>query len=158
MPSKTNQSQSSLRRSMLSPSDSWLSCAKAALTCDTSLLIRFSSFMRHPFKNSDDNYVSSFSTIKKQNPAKAGSLNVPGRTRFQSTPGLYKPGDITIRSCRRRNSCRRRPPSDDRKRSANPPLRVSADQGNAVFFQFHGKSSWSRLLGQVGSFSSTSQR
>ena len=44
------------------------------------------------------------------------------------------------------------------KRSANPPLRVSADQGNAVFFQFHGKSSWSRLLGQVGSFSSTSQR
>ena len=45
-----------------------------------------------------------------------------------------------------------------RKRSANPPLRVGADQGNAVFFQFHGKSSWSRLLGQVGSFSSTSQR
>ena len=44
------------------------------------------------------------------------------------------------------------------KRSANPPLRVGADQGNAVFFQFHGKSSWSRLLGQVGSFSSTSQR
>ena len=46
----------------------------------------------------------------------------------------------------------------DRKRSANPRLRVGANQGNAVFFQFHGKSSWSFLLGQVGSFSSTSQR
>ena len=38
----------------------------------------------------------------------------------------------------------------NRKRSANPPLRVGADQGNAVFFQFHGKSSWSFLLGQRG--------
>ena len=46
----------------------------------------------------------------------------------------------------------------DRKRLGNPPLRVGADQGNAVFFQFHGKSSWSRLLGHAGSFSSTSQR
>ena len=45
-----------------------------------------------------------------------------------------------------------------RKRSANPRLRVGANQGNAVFFQFHGRSSWSFLLGQVGSFSSTSQR
>ena len=45
-----------------------------------------------------------------------------------------------------------------RKRSANPPLRVGANQGNAVFFQFHGRSSWSFLLGHVGSFSSTSQR
>ena len=45
-----------------------------------------------------------------------------------------------------------------RKRLSNPPLRVVADQGNAVFFQFQGKSSWSRLLGQVGNFSSTSQR
>ncbi|EGQ63381.1 sensory box-containing diguanylate cyclase, putative, partial [Acidithiobacillus sp. GGI-221] len=45
-----------------------------------------------------------------------------------------------------------------RKRSANPPLRVGANQANADFFQFHGKSSWSFLLGQVGSFSSTSQR
>jgi len=44
------------------------------------------------------------------------------------------------------------------KRLTNPPLRVGADQANAVFFQFQGKSSWSRLLGQVGSFSSTSQR
>ena len=44
------------------------------------------------------------------------------------------------------------------KRLANPPLRVGANQANAVFFQFHGKSSWSFLLGQVGSFSSTSQR
>ena len=44
------------------------------------------------------------------------------------------------------------------KRSANPPLRVGANQGNAVFFQFHGRSSWSFLLGHVGSFSSTSQR
>ncbi|MGR2929856.1 hypothetical protein NLI95_10660, partial [Acidithiobacillus ferriphilus] len=40
-----------------------------------------------------------------------------------------------------------------RKRSANPPLRVGANQGNAVFFQFHGRSSWSFLLGHVGSFS-----
>ncbi|WP_215866627.1 hypothetical protein, partial [Acidithiobacillus thiooxidans] len=30
----------------------------------------------------------------------------------------------------------------DRKRLSNPPLRVGADQANAVFFQFHGKSSW----------------
>ncbi|PKY11503.1 hypothetical protein B1757_04635 [Acidithiobacillus marinus] len=44
------------------------------------------------------------------------------------------------------------------KRLSNPLLRVGADQANADFFQFHGKSSWSRLLGQVGSFSSTSQR
>jgi len=44
------------------------------------------------------------------------------------------------------------------KRLSNPPLRVGADQANADFFQFHGRSSWSRLLGQVGSFSSTSQR
>ncbi|WP_226842667.1 hypothetical protein, partial [Acidithiobacillus thiooxidans] len=29
-----------------------------------------------------------------------------------------------------------------RKRLSNPPLRVGADQANAVFFQFHGKSSW----------------
>ena len=44
------------------------------------------------------------------------------------------------------------------KRLSNPLLRVGADQATAVFFQFQGKSSWSRLLGQVGSFSSTSQR
>jgi len=44
------------------------------------------------------------------------------------------------------------------KRSANPPLRIGANQANADFFQFHGKSSWSFLLGQVGSFSRTSQR
>ena len=44
------------------------------------------------------------------------------------------------------------------KRSANPPLRVGANQANADFFQFQGRSSWSRLLGQVGNFSSTSQR
>ncbi|WP_215866172.1 hypothetical protein, partial [Acidithiobacillus thiooxidans] len=30
----------------------------------------------------------------------------------------------------------------ERKRLSNPPLRVGADQANAVFFQFHGKSSW----------------
>ena len=48
--------------------------------------------------------------------------------------------------------------SQDRKRLSNPPLRIGADQANAVFFQFQGKSSWSRLLGQVGNFSSTSQR
>ncbi|TQN49196.1 hypothetical protein DLNHIDIE_03486 [Acidithiobacillus thiooxidans ATCC 19377] len=47
---------------------------------------------------------------------------------------------------------------DHRKRSANPPLRIGANQANADFFQFHGKSSWSFLLGQVGSFSRTSQR
>ena len=46
----------------------------------------------------------------------------------------------------------------DGNRLSNPLLRVGADQATAVFFQFQGKSSWSRLLGQVGSFSSTSQR
>ena len=46
----------------------------------------------------------------------------------------------------------------DGKRLANPPLRVGTNQAKADFFQFHGKSSWSRLLGQVGNFSSTSQR
>jgi len=45
-----------------------------------------------------------------------------------------------------------------RKRPANPPLRIGANQAKADFFQFHGKSSWSFLLGQVGSFSRTSQR
>ena len=45
-----------------------------------------------------------------------------------------------------------------RKRSANPPLRVGANQAKADFFQFHGRSSWSFLLGHVGSFSSISQR
>ena len=49
-------------------------------------------------------------------------------------------------------------PPFDRKRSANPPLRVGANQAKADFFQFHGRSSWSFLLGHVGSFSSISQR